>query len=167
MSDMSPETVAGAPKSKRRRHQHHAPTPADPPSPAESSTPADTRVPAEPPTPIGDPIRADESEMYTVDLDATDLTWQVGVREVQKNFADVLRRLNESGEPAAITNRHRVVAVLQPVSRSQARYVELLASGDITPAAKPGGLLRRRPRRGRPGRTSMSQTALEMREEER
>lgn len=171
--------MATGPKRRQRRHGS-LPGPADPPETPESADASHDAAPdsdpaqgaLRPDASCDAPSSAEEpghdaTPEYAADLDETELTWQVGVREVQKNFADVLRRLNESGEPAAVTNRRHIVAVLYPVSQAQARYNELLTDGDITPPEQEGDLADLIPLDEVPGRRALSDVLFEMRDEER
>ncbi|MCO6009475.1 hypothetical protein NE236_31345 [Actinoallomurus purpureus] len=59
---------------------------------------------------------------------------RVGVRELQKNTAAVIRQLTEAGEAAEITNRGEVVARLTPVSPDEALIRAMVARGELIPA---------------------------------
>ncbi|GAA4631807.1 hypothetical protein GCM10023196_062670 [Actinoallomurus vinaceus] len=59
---------------------------------------------------------------------------QVGIRDLQKNTAAVIRQLTEAGETAEITNRGEVVARLTPVSPDEALIRAMVARGEMIPA---------------------------------
>ena len=67
----------------------------------------------------------------------------VGIRELKNRLSEFLRRVQD-GETIAVTDRGRVVAELRspvpPVHGRRDRYAELVASGVIQPARKPGPL---------------------------
>jgi antitoxin (DNA-binding transcriptional repressor) of toxin-antitoxin stability system len=92
---------------------------------------------------------------------------RVGVRELQKNTAAVIRQLTEAGETAEITNRGEVVARLTPVSPDEALIRAMVAQGEMTPAERPGGLLHRNPLPPRSDGRSAADALSALREEER
>lgn len=49
------------------------------------------------------------------------------MRELNQSTADVIREINESGEPAAITRRGRFVALITPLAGRQVEAVAVAA----------------------------------------
>jgi prevent-host-death family protein len=92
---------------------------------------------------------------------------RIGIRELQKNTAAVIRELTEVNETVEITSRGEVVARLMPVSPDEALMRKLIARGEMTPATRPGGLLNRKPLPSRPDGRSATDALLALREEER
>ncbi|MBB5155551.1 type II toxin-antitoxin system Phd/YefM family antitoxin [Saccharopolyspora phatthalungensis] len=57
---------------------------------------------------------------------------RIGVRELRQNASKYLKRV-AAGESILVTDRGRVVAVLNPPKRDQALYDELVATGELVP----------------------------------
>lgn len=57
---------------------------------------------------------------------------RIGVRELRQNASRYLRRV-AAGESILVTDRGRAVAVINPPTSDQARYDELVASGELVP----------------------------------
>jgi prevent-host-death family protein len=62
----------------------------------------------------------------------------IGVRELRQNASRYLAQVASSGEPIEITDRGRPIARLVPVSSDS--WADMIASGEITPAANNEGL---------------------------
>ena len=65
----------------------------------------------------------------------TDEHLSVSVRELAYNPSAVLKRVAE-GETVEVTKHGRVVAMLIPPPRTQSRFDELVAKGEIRPAER-------------------------------
>lgn len=92
---------------------------------------------------------------------------EVGIRALKQNASEVVARA-QAGEEITVTNRGRPVAKLVPHIRQprRSRLEELIARGDATPAR--GNLADLPPPRpALPGRRSLSEELLAMREDER
>lgn len=92
---------------------------------------------------------------------------QVGIRELKQNASEVVARV-EAGEEITVTNRGRPVARLVPHIRQtrRSRLEEMIALGIARPGK--GSLCDLPPPRpARPGRRSLSEELLAMREDER
>ena len=92
---------------------------------------------------------------------------RIGIRELQKNTAAVVRELTEAGEIAEITSRGEVVARLTPVSPDEALMRKMIARGEMIPPRVEGGLADVEPLPGLADGRSLSETLIAMREEER
>lgn len=57
---------------------------------------------------------------------------RIGVRELRQNASRYLKRV-AAGESIAVTDRGRTVAVINPPTREQALYDELVAAGELVP----------------------------------
>jgi prevent-host-death family protein len=62
----------------------------------------------------------------------------VSIREFSRNPSAMFARV-ERGETIEVTKRGRVIAVLSPPRRSQRRYDELVARGQLIPAVRVAG----------------------------
>lgn len=92
---------------------------------------------------------------------------EVGIRELKQNASEVVARV-EAGEEITVTNRGRPVARLLPhaCQPRRSRLEELIARGEATPAR--GSLADLPPPRPPlPGRRSLSEVLMEMRDDER
>jgi antitoxin (DNA-binding transcriptional repressor) of toxin-antitoxin stability system len=92
---------------------------------------------------------------------------RIGIRELQKNTAAVIRELTEVNETAEITSRGEVVAHLVPVSPDEALMRKMIARGEMLPASGEGDLADVTPLPALPDGPSLSETLVAMREEER
>jgi antitoxin (DNA-binding transcriptional repressor) of toxin-antitoxin stability system len=92
---------------------------------------------------------------------------RIGIRELQKNTAAVVRELTEAGETAEITSRGEVVARLTPVAPGEALMRKMIARGEMLPAPGGGDLADVVPLPALPDVPALSDTLLAMREEER
>lgn len=90
---------------------------------------------------------------------------EIGVRELKSSLSGVLREV-EDGEQIRVTIRGRAVADIVPASAraSTGRLRELVASGQVTPAAQPRPS---KPPQPLPGKRSASAIVLAERDAER
>lgn len=90
---------------------------------------------------------------------------EIGVRELKSSLSSVLHEVEE-GEQVRVTIRGRAVADIVPAAAraSEGRLRELVASGQVTPAAQPRPS---RPARPEPGKRSASEIVLAERDAER
>ena len=92
---------------------------------------------------------------------------RIGIRELQKNTAAVIRDLTEAEEAAEITSRGEVVARLIPMSPDEVLMRKMIVRGELIPAQVTGGLGRIEPLPPRADGRSLSEALAAMREEER
>ena len=88
---------------------------------------------------------------------------QIGVRELRLNASAYLRRV-VAGESIEITDRKRPVARLVPIVEDP--YEQMVESGELAPAARPGGMLNVEPLPAGDG-AALSEVLAEMRRDER
>ncbi len=90
---------------------------------------------------------------------------EIGVRELKSSLSGILRAV-EDGEQVRVTIRGRAVADIVPATAraSEGRLRELVASGQVTPAARPRPS---KPPRPMPGKRSASAIILAERDAER
>ncbi len=69
---------------------------------------------------------------------------RIGVRELRQHATRYLSRV-KAGETVEVTERGRLVALLVPPSPGASARERLIASGQLTPAARPFRLPQRRP----------------------
>ncbi len=92
---------------------------------------------------------------------------RIGIRELRQH-ASVYVDLAEKGYTVEITNRGRLVARLVPAKEPESPLAKLIAAGVIREAEDPGDLLDIEPAPPLPpGRPTVSEILLQMREEER
>ncbi|MDQ2709571.1 MAG: type II toxin-antitoxin system prevent-host-death family antitoxin [Actinomycetota bacterium] len=91
---------------------------------------------------------------------------EIAIREL-RNAGKVLAELADTGAVGKVTSGGRLVGWLVPASPEERRMEELIAEGVLIRAERPGGLAGRRPLPPRTDGRSLSETLLQMRDEER
>jgi prevent-host-death family protein len=90
----------------------------------------------------------------------------VAIRELQQHAARLIRELAQAEEMAEITSRGTVIARLIPVSPAERAFAEMVAQGEITPAATDRDLSEIEPLPPREDGVSLTDVLVQMREEE-
>jgi antitoxin (DNA-binding transcriptional repressor) of toxin-antitoxin stability system len=62
----------------------------------------------------------------------------MGIREVTRNTSEVFERTS-NGETIVVTNRGRVVGIINPPQAYSPELTELITAGAVLPPALPGG----------------------------
>jgi prevent-host-death family protein len=94
---------------------------------------------------------------------------KVGIRELRQNLSVYVRRV-KAGETLEVTEQNQPVALLTPLPKKPLSTVERLrAEGRLTPATRDlmEVLKEIKPIKLPPGSKSLTETLIEMREEER
>lgn len=86
------------------------------------------------------------------------------MRELGKLSAEQVKQLDQ---PVVVTNNGLPIAWLVPLSPSERRRAEMIASGRLKPARNPRGLAGWTPHPAIPGLPPLSEVLLEMRAQER
>jgi prevent-host-death family protein len=87
---------------------------------------------------------------------------RIGIRELRQNASRYLARV-KAGETIEITERGKLIALINPPSKEQTALERLIAEGKLIPAKHPFRLPKRVPLK--PGLPTPSQILDELREE--